>query len=179
VASLIPASQSGKEASASIAKVQQERPQRLLGRDQRPADVGIKLVELQRQSSELLVDDRPDRPQRVVQRRPRLAAQAAQAAELAIGPNIATPALSHPTADIRTDQSYQISPRRPPTFRILFSGSRSSPWAGRRISSMRCSWGQVAQRLAGDGVPRRGLSKLSCAGWLPHNRGVRLGAASL
>jgi hypothetical protein len=38
------------------------------------------------------------------------------------------------------------------------------------VSSMRRSRQQMAKRLAGDEALRRRLSKLSCAGWLPHDR---------
>jgi hypothetical protein len=55
--------------------------------------------------------------------------------------------------------------------RGLLSCSRSSPWAGQRVSGMRRSRQQMAKRRADGGALRRRLSKLSCAGWLPHDRG--------
>ena len=68
-----------------VERLQQQRPQQLLGRDRRPAVVRVELVERRRQHRQRLVDDRPDRPQRVNLRHPRLAAQIA---EQALRPNI-------------------------------------------------------------------------------------------
>ena len=71
-----------------IESLQQQRPQQLLGRDRRPADVRIEPVEGRRQHGQRLVDDGPDRPQRVILRHPGLATQVA---EQALRPNIAAP----------------------------------------------------------------------------------------
>ena len=58
-----------------------------------------------------------------------------------------------------------------PYFRSLLSCSQSSPWAdGGSPAGAEVGW-RMAKRLAGGGVSRRRLNKLSCAGWLPHDRG--------
>jgi hypothetical protein len=71
-----------------VESLEQQGPQQLLGRDRRPAEIGIELVEGRRQHRQRLVDDRPDRPQRVVRRHPGLAAQVA---EQGLGPNVVAP----------------------------------------------------------------------------------------
>ena len=71
-----------------IEGLEQQRPQQLLRRDRRPAEVRVQLVEGRRHHGQRLVDDRPDRPQRVVRWHPLLAAQVA---EQALRPNIAAP----------------------------------------------------------------------------------------
>jgi hypothetical protein len=67
----------------------------------------------------------------------------------------------------------KASARRVPADQVheLLSCSRSSPWARRQVSGMRRTWWQTANPLAGGGASRRRVNKLSCAGWLPHDRG--------
>ena len=90
-----------------IESLQQQRPQQLLGRDRRPAVVGIELVEGWRQDAQRLVHQRLDRPQRVILGHPRLAAHIA---EQALGPNVVTPHRQIPHLVATPLAAYQITP---------------------------------------------------------------------
>jgi hypothetical protein len=53
-----------------VERLQQQRPQQPLGRDRGAAQVRVQRLELTRQRAQGVVDDRPDRPQRVIRRHP-------------------------------------------------------------------------------------------------------------
>jgi hypothetical protein len=54
-----------------VERLQQQRPQQPLGRDRGATQMRVQRLELARQPAQSLVDERPDRPQRVIRRHPR------------------------------------------------------------------------------------------------------------
>jgi hypothetical protein len=65
-------------AAHRIQHLEQERPQQVLGRDRRPARLGIQLFELRRQPAQGLISHRPNRPQRMIGRHTLLRRQIAK-----------------------------------------------------------------------------------------------------
>ena len=95
-----------------VERLQQQRPQQPLGRDRGAAQGRVQRLELARQRAQGVIDDRPDRPQRVIRRYPGFEINLP---EQTAPPPLLAPQPPHPASGCPPGPNYQIL-RRNATF---------------------------------------------------------------